>query len=314
MYPSTIQKDYYENQMNALRQMVHIVHSIKYSETYSRGLRVERYRNLFRGNIPKKIVNYAKDKLDREKLKNKVSPIPKRKKNVEEPNYFSKYRIAVYTCVFGQYDKIHQPISLPDNVDYYIITDICNKDFGVWKKVDISKFSNQIKDFSNVEKNRWFKMHAHLVFGKDYRYSLYIDGNVLPVTDFTEFANRIGEPGIAMFWHRYNNCVYQEAMYNIYDIKKTNENEIYKQIEYLKEMGMPSDYGMTTCNVIARDHSNLVCVKLMEDWWQEFMLNCRRDQLSFPYVAWKNGVSMMDIATLGNDVWYTDTLLVMDHV
>ena len=231
---------------------------------------------------------------------------------LDKANYFTDERIAVYTCIFGKYDKIIEPLCEPDNIDYFIITDSDVKDSSIWKKVSLSPFDEILMNKTNVEKNRWFKMHSFEVF-PDYKYTIYIDGNIKPLTDFTEFVNRLGKYGIAMFRHGPNNCVYQEALYNYYSIKKISNNELNKHIDYLRKNGMPENFGMTTCNVIVRDRDNEICRKLMDDWWEEFMNHCRRDQISFPYVVWKNGLKMEEIGLLGDDVWNSNTLFVENH-
>ena len=284
------------------------------SNTYKNGLRIDKTKKLFHSGegFISSLTKHVNKKISMRKMR-KVLASFERPSVEYKPDYFLNQRIAVYTCYFGNYDVLQEPLSMPNNIDYYVITDQQIPQQTAWKRLDVSQYEQQISGFTNVEKNRWFKMHPH-VFLSDYRYSVYVDANVVPVTDFTELVNRIGNAGVAMFWHRYDNCVYQEALYNNIVLKKTNPKEIDKQVDYLHKMGMPENYGMTTCNVIARDHENNTCIKLMEDWWSEFMGHCRRDQLSFPYVAWKNGVSMEEVARLGNDVWSSHALYVVEHV
>lgn len=317
MLSQSTEYNVYENNMDALRRLCRYYHELMNSEVYCKGKSVRRYQKLFeekgmvRGTASA-ISMKMRNKRDNKTLRKSVEKFERTPMELSPPDYFSDERIAVYTCIFGAYDRLIEPVCYPDNIDYYIITDQDVPLGSIWKKVDLSPFAGILEGKTPVEKNRWFKMHPAMVF-TNYRYSIYIDGNVVPVTDFTEFVNRIGDCGIAMFWHSFNNCVYQEAMYNRYLVKKVSNEEIQAHMTYLKEQGMPENYGMTTCNVIARDHTNQICMKLMDDWWTEFMAHCKRDQLSFPYVAWKNNINMADIAVLGDDVWNTDALLVVQH-
>lgn len=265
-------------------------------------------------NAVKVFISKIKSKKEAYCFKKKLAPYVKHSNSIESPNYFSKHRIAVYTCIFGAYDDIYEPYCFPNNIDYYIITDLKIAKKSRWKIVNISLYEKMIDGFSDVEKNRWFKMHPDIVFPQ-YRYSVYIDGNIVPVTDFTEYINRIKiETGTAMFWHKYNNCVYQEALYNEYVVKKIPIEELHKHVEYLHSQKMPYDFGMTTCNVIARDHDNPMCKQIMSMWWEEFLTHSKRDQMSFPYVIWRLGLKMEDIAVLGNDVWDEDSLMILDHM
>lgn len=316
MYSNSIDEKIYNDCMEALKRLVKDKHNLLLSEEYQIGRKKKKLDNILHSDgitgsikLIKKIIS---NRINLAKLAKLVTPFKRDIMEMQEANYFSEYRIAVYTCVFGRYDKIQEPYCNPNNIDYYIITDLDIPEGSTWKKVDLDPFKDELDGLSDVEKNRWFKMHPHLVF-KEHKYSIYIDGNIVPVTDFTELVNRIGEVGIAMFWHSFNDCVYQEGFYNKYAVRKIRNEELENHLRYLREKGMPENYGMTTCNVIAREHSNIICCKLMDDWWSEFMTHCRRDQISFPFVAWNNGLKMDQIAKLGLDVWRTDVLFVVFH-
>lgn len=316
MYTGSVEERIYVDCMSALKQLSQEQRKLRLSDEYIARKKKKKLDGIIHSGSLFKSIRKVKNIIDnRQNLKtlDKIAK-PYKREAVEIPaaNYFSDCRIAVYTCVFGKYDEIQEPYCHPNNIDYYIITDLDVMESSTWKKVDLSPYQDILKGLSPVEKNRWFKMHPHLVF-TEYPYSVYVDGNVAPVTDFTEFVNRIGDVGITMFWHSFNDCVYQEGLYNRYSVRKISTEELEKHIQYLKVNGMPEEYGMTTCNVIARKHDNKICCKLMDDWWEEFMNHCRRDQMSFPYVVWKNGIRMNQIALLGSDVWNTDSLFVVFH-
>ena len=53
---------------------------------------------------------------------------------------------------------------------------------------------------------------------------------------------------------------------------------------------------------------------LLEKWWNEFyMSESLRDQLSLPYVLWKNGYSIDQVGTLGNNVYDNTKLQITPH-
>ena len=85
-------------------------------------------------------------------------------------------------------------------------------------------------------------------------------------------------------------------------------------MRFLQEQGMPKNYGLADCSVIARKHHDIACIGLMEQWWEEFLRNSRRDQLSFPYVLFKNGMSVYDVTTLGSNRVINDALDVTMHI
>ena len=53
--------------------------------------------------------------------------------------------------------------------------------------------------------------------------------------------------------------------------------------------GLPENAGLIEANVLIRRHNNPLIRELMEDWWEQLRVHGRRDQISFPYVAWKHG-------------------------
>lgn len=219
----------------------------------------------------------------------------------DEPNYFNKDRIAIYTCIIGNYDDVAEPVWIPDNCDFYIVTNqIVNKE-SKWKYIGLEKFDKEIKNLSNIEINRYFKMHPEIIF-PDYKYSIYLDGNIQPVTDLTEFINKIGKCGIAAHKHCFRNSVYEEAEVVAY-LKRDKPERIKKHIEYLKSVGMPENYGLIECNILAREHHNPICKAVMKTWWEEFMAQSKRDQLSFMHALYLHGITVDEVGVLGSNVF-----------
>ena len=63
----------------------------------------------------------------------------------------------------------------------------------------------------------------------------------------------------------------------------------------MRAAGFPEHCGLFEAGVILRKHVPQT-LRLMEAWWQAYLHGARRDQLSLPFVAWREGVS---IASLG---------------
>lgn len=229
-----------------------------------------------------------------------------------EPHmYFSEERISVYTVIFGKYDEVIEPMFLPDNIDYYIITDQ-NVDLSksAWQKIDISTFESDLSGLTNAEKNRYFKIKPYRVF-KDYKYSIYIDGNIQVVTDLTEYVNLIGAYDIATHQHFCRDCVYDECD-AILTVKKDKQENIEKHRKLFSDTGMPAHYGLMECNVIARRHSDN-CKQVMESWWKEFLEYSNRDQLSLPHALFMYDIPVSDVATLGPNVFLNPSVRVVTH-
>lgn len=211
-------------------------------------------------------------------------------------------KIVVYMCVVGKYDSIYEPIVLMDNTDYFIITDLDIPKDSVWKKIAIDKSKFQGK--SNVEINRYYKLHPHEVF-KDCEYSIYIDGNIRIVEDISYIIANMRDSNLiyGVFRHPDRDCIYTEFNYVMRLKRFVNEREKYKKqiADYIKD-GFPKHFGLYENTILIRKHDEEKVIKLMDAWWNELMLHSFRDQLSFPYVMWKEGWSERDICVLGYDL------------
>lgn len=218
-------------------------------------------------------------------------------------------RIAVYTGIFGNYDEICLPQVCPHNIDYYFISD--EQPAKIWpfrwidgKKVIPGDIVNAIK------RNRYIKMHSHKLF-PEYKYSVYIDGNITITADISNFVHH-NKSGISVFMLPWRECIYYEAL-AVVNAKRVVASDVCRQMKQYLEEGMPMHYGLPEMPVIAMEHSKQECIKIMEDWWQEFNKGAQRDQLSFMYVMWKNGMKLADMTSLGTDVRKSKYLFKKEH-
>ena len=214
-------------------------------------------------------------------------------------DYNVKEKIAVYTCIFGKYDEIIEPEVFPDNIDYYIITDLEVPKNSHWKKIEPEQLKN-MDTYTDIEKNRYFKMVPYEVF-KDYHYSIYVDGNIKIISDLSEYIKKMQDVGIALHNHRLRNCTYKEIQKCI-EVGKGSKEDLEKYRNKLKKEQMPEEYGLLEAGVIVRDNFNHLGKKVMEEWWKEFFYQkAKRDQVSLPYVLWKNNIQVQNVATLGKN-------------
>lgn len=226
-----------------------------------------------------------------------------------EPIKINKNRIAVYTSCFGKYDDIILPKYFSDNIDYYFISDEVPSLNSSYNWIDAKKIipANII---SPIKRNRYIKMHPDIIFPQ-YKYSIYVDANIEIKGDLSTFICR-SRSGICVFLHSRRDCLYYEAMTIVNYKRIVPEDAILQISKYLKE-GMPLHYGLTEMPVIVREHNNPLCKKIMKEWWIEFQNGSQRDQLSFTYVLWKNGLTLNDLAILGSNVRSSDKLKFHKH-
>lgn len=232
--------------------------------------------------------------------------------NVKYKEYNGNKKIAIYTCITGKYDNLLEPYYIDEKCDYFIFTDQ-DVESNVHKVLRIPEHIEELNN--NILKNRYIKFHPHELFEKEYEYSIYIDGNLQQISNLSAFVNNINNDiGISMHKHSIRDCIYDEAkILKIY--KKGNPEFIKAQVEKYKKEGFPTKYGMAEANVIVTDLKNETSKKIFEDWWKEFLdSKSLRDQLSLPYVLWKNNLQMSSLTTLGDNVYKNPKIRKINHI
>ena len=291
----------------SLEWMAEKYKSIQQSQEYRNGVRVTEYiKMLKKGEIIKIFLRVLKRNSE---LNSYIDTKAFLFSNKDQDFVLDK-RIAVYTALFGQYDKVQKPLFHPDNIDYYIFTDNeLPQDCG-WKRLDAKKYLPK-KEMSNIEKNRFFKMLPHILFA-DFEFSIYVDANVIIVSDLTPLVNAMSEMPIAMFLHKNRNCVYEEANACIQKNKDKKER-LQAHIEYLREHGVPEHSGLLEATVIVRKHHDELCKTLMEQWWEEFEQYSKRDQLSLRNCFWVNHIDIDKVGILGNNLYKCNKFIIANH-
>lgn len=220
------------------------------------------------------------------------------------------YKIAVYTCVTGNYDQPQEPLFKPGNVDYILVTDSPLTSTGAWKCMDIRAIRGiPVLDDSRV--SRYVKLHPHL-FLHDYDYSIYIDGNIETVGDMRYLIHFLNQYGFVSNLHRNRDCIYEEFKKCVRG-RKDNLQTMHTQIDTYRSAGMPEHYGLIEANLLVRDQHNPICIEIMERWWQEILKHSGRDQISLPFVLWEMGIPVSEIGRISGDVYKIPSIRIQPH-
>lgn len=208
-------------------------------------------------------------------------------------------RMAVYTCITGGYDVVKEPACIEKNCDYYLISDVKPTELNVFHWIDVRMVVPE-NIVENAARNRWCKMNGHRIF-PEHRYSFYMDGSAQIVAPVSSYIELLGKAGIAVHKHPHRNCIYEEGI-RVYASRRGNlsKDEIVRQMKQYILEGMPRDFGLFECTMIVRDHCNQTGNIIMEKWFKEYMCACRRDQLCFTYILWKNGIAFSEIGILNH--------------
>lgn len=251
-----------------------------------------------------KIINRFKSKKYKKFLEHKVNYNDKL--NYEEP------KIAIYTCMTGNYDNIQTPFLQFENVDYIAYVDN-NKKYDGWITKNIPQSILEKVD-SNVNINRYIKMHPFELFGENYDYSIYVDSNIQIIGDLRELIRNINKTtGLAIHNHRERISIYDEIEYCL-TYKRGNANMLRENKKSLHKENFPDNFGVYECNVLVTDLKNKEANEIYLNWWNDFLARgIGRDQISLPYIVWKKNHKFEDIGIIGNNVYLNPKIRVKKH-
>ena len=205
----------------------------------------------------------------------------------ENVPFVNEDRVAVYTCITGGYDEYKEPQYVSKRCDYFLISEYPPLKNSIYKWIDIKEVIPTYID-NPIYQNRYCKMFPHKIFPQ-YRYSVYIDGNVTIIGEIEKFAFGIKDIPLVIPAKCFSDNYYSQ-MIRMMKIGFDERNTFIRQAHDYRLQGMPDMVGTFFCTILIREHNNPLCKKIMEDWWNEYNKYSNRDQMSFPYVLWKNGL------------------------
>ena len=197
-------------------------------------------------------------------------------------------RYVVYTCILGNYDVLREPRTAESSVRFICFTDDRKATSKTWELVHLESQGD------NTDLNRQLKMNPHLYLPA-HDYSLYVDGNIRILGRLDRLFERYSRlTEIAAPRHPTRNCLYEEAAACI-SAGKGNPARIQGTIAGYARAGFPRHAGLFECGLLFRKSFSTEVIKVMEAWCLEYEKGSRRDQISFPYAAWKCGATIMTL-------------------
>jgi hypothetical protein len=194
-----------------------------------------------------------------------------------------KNKTVVFTAISGNYDSLRDPVHVHPEFDYVCFTDDDYFQSDVW---DIVPF-DQILDDPRLT-IRYVKLLPHRLF-PEYDISIWVDGNTVIQKDLGPLLEKaLSETHVAMFRH-------PEARVSVYDevqaclaMKKDSKKKLLFQRDLYYSLGFSDQEETIPAGyVIFRRHNQRSVILVMEEWWMHVLAYSRRDQISFPFVAWK---------------------------
>jgi len=197
-----------------------------------------------------------------------------------------KKKIVVYTAISGEYDCLKSPEYLNKDYDYVCFTDNQSLKSNVW---EILPFQEYFEDRTFL--TRYVKLLPHRFF-PSYDISIWVDGNILIKNNISDLLNiHLNNSTIAMFKHPLNIKSVRDEVATCIKLKKDLTRKLEFQRDLYYSMGYVDNDNCIpgTCSVFRR-HNEKKLIIAMEEWWMHVRTYSKRDQVSFPFVAWKLGL------------------------
>ncbi|MGQ4275164.1 glycosyltransferase domain-containing protein [Terrihabitans sp. B22-R8] len=196
-------------------------------------------------------------------------------------------RRVVYTCMFGYSEAFADHETCDDGkTDYLCFTDDRSLTSTRWKFIFVDPV-----DLGPVRTAKMIKIMPHRFVGA-YASSLYIDNTVQLIASPDEIWSHLRPDGspLVCFHHPWWNCIYTEAE-KIIELNYADPDVVNAQIGEYRAAGFPVEGGLSHNAILLRRHKDRRLRMISEAWWAQILRYSYRDQLSLPYVMWRQGFS-----------------------
>ena len=217
-------------------------------------------------------------------MRNKTSSVDDFFKKIPVLENKENKRVAVYTAIFEDYDKLNEPKQTENEIDYFCFTDNSSLVSNTWNIILLPDLYRDPRISA-----RALKILSHKVM-MNYDFSVWIDGSVEIINSINDFVFNFCEgENICAFKHPQRICIYKEArICQLFGYDKFGT--INKQMNWYKSLRYPKNNGLIMSGILVR-RSNEKDVKILnEEWWNIIKNYSNRDQLSFNFVVWKYGI------------------------
>ena len=156
-------------------------------------------------------------------------------------------------------------------------------------RTDIKCFHDDGIFQREVMEAKRYKILGHHFLDEDIL--IWTDANItMKISNQEAIKKFLGDSDLMIFKHPKRNCIYKEFA-ELRKCKRLNDEWLQKNLKeqelYYRKKGMPTEFGLWECNFIIRRNTPIIN-NLFNDWWAEICRWQWRDQVSLPYLLWKN--------------------------
>lgn len=190
-----------------------------------------------------------------------------------------KNKIALYRCMFDDYDLILSELFIMPNVDYYLFTDNIALNVHPYHKINVK----QNEDNPSLS-NRAIKMNLPDIL-RSYEFTIYIDSNIGIMHDLNPLISDFIQTGAAIgsFSHPSHHSLEQEIeLCRV--LGKADINAMEEERLFYSSAPFPVRDRLSDNSVIFRRKYDDNMISAMHYWYELTKKYSGRDQLSLPAV------------------------------
>jgi len=196
--------------------------------------------------------------------------------------------LVVYTCSTNNYDNLTLLQSPVEGLRFIFFTNQLNKVPVGWEG---RQLRSPPRLTSGHDINRFHKIFPHHVL-PEFRYSVYIDGNISFNGDFGELVEKLraAKVALAAFSHPEQRKLKEEVSacerYNRFDWYDKKRAKL--QYDFYGSERLDLCQLITGNYLLVRDHMHPNFYHCMSIWWSHLFEYTKRDQMSLNYALWKS--------------------------
>ena len=220
-------------------------------------------------------------------------------------------KFVVYTVLTGHYEDVQQPAVTDSRFDYILFTNDAQSSVGVWSIRPIP----DVIPGDNKRLSRYPKTHPETMLA-DYKASLYIDANI-QIRDQWVYDRvvELYDQGVEFAGIKLvltgRDCIYEHS-FDICQWRVETQEMAIKQCHAMYRQGFPQHFGLNENNVIYRLHTERMKAADQE-WWEWIVNYSSRDQFSYMFCLWHNGVALNCFLPEGEDTRNSSHFFLIDH-
>jgi hypothetical protein len=214
-------------------------------------------------------------------------------------------KIIVFSCNFGNYDRVFNPKKKEEGVRYILFTDKLNNCFGWEQKI----INYKTIDGDPQRAARFIKTHPEKYLPK-HEINIWADSCYqLLIENIKSFClkNLPKDTDISLFKHPKRICLFEEL--NVCRRLNLDRKELFdeQKLKYVRDK-IKTNSGLYHTALILRK-SNFRTNRFNDLWWEEISQFSKRDQISFSYLLQRLKINLRVISSEFGDKLYNSPIV-----